>query len=57
MKTVYFIGARASFATEFKLPTMDEFFDKFSIKEHPHLSRFLENYFLHFSYKHKGVVA
>ena len=51
MKTVYFLGAGASFATEYKLPTMDRFFDKFSIAEYPHLSKFLNNYFLPFSYK------
>lgn len=51
MKTVYFIGAGASFVTEYKLPTMDKFFNKLSVKDYPFLSKFLEEYFLSFSYE------
>ncbi|MCD6134970.1 MAG: hypothetical protein J7J25_05625 [Candidatus Omnitrophica bacterium] len=51
MRTVYFLGAGASFATEYQLPTMSNFFDKLSVKEFPSLSKFLEEYFLPFSYE------
>ena len=46
MKTVYFLGAGASFATEYKLPTMGHFFDKFSIIHYPNLGRFLGEFFV-----------
>lgn len=43
-KTVYFLGAGASKAF-FGFPTMDDFFDKFTVNNYPNLSHFLENYF------------
>src|SRR3989339_434140 len=43
-KTVYFLGAGASKAL-FGLPTMENFFDKFSVEDYPALSDFLRNYF------------
>lgn len=45
-RTVYFLGAGASKAL-FGLPTMVNFFDKFSAENYPALSDFLRNYFVH----------
>jgi len=48
-KTVYFLGAGASAASEFELPTMKNFFKEFSIKTYPNLSRFIiKHYFPRF---------
>jgi hypothetical protein len=49
MKTVYFLGAGASFATEYQLPTMKNFFDRFSIEQYPNLGTFLKEFFIPFS--------
>jgi hypothetical protein len=43
-KTVYFLGAGASKAL-FNLPTMQDFFNDFSVRDYEALSKFLSQYF------------
>lgn len=50
-KTVYFLGAGASKASDFKLPTMQEFFreDDFQTEEYQNLKNFMKDRFPHVS--------
>ena len=48
-KTVYFLGAGASNASRFELPTMDRFFSKedLPLDDFPELHRFMKSHFRH----------
>ena len=45
VKTVYFLGAGASAGSEFKLPTMKDFFQNFDSQAYPDLAHFLNDKF------------
>ena len=45
MKTVYFLGAGASAGSEFRLPTMRDFFQNFHSQDYPDLAHFFNDKF------------